>query len=52
MWFKRAQLTHVDTGPEDYKHAPIAVQLVGYRYKDEELLRTAAAVDAIVNGAM
>lgn len=42
-------LTCVDTGPEDYKDASIAVQLVGYRHRDEELMRTAAMVDLIVN---
>ncbi|KAG9785285.1 amidase, partial [Aureobasidium melanogenum] len=38
------------TGPQDYKDAPICVQLVGYRYRDEALLNIAALVDSIVNG--
>ena len=44
-------LFSIDTGPELYKNAPIAVQLVGYRYADEKLVSTAALVDSIVNGA-
>ncbi|KAL2426979.1 Amidase [Exophiala dermatitidis] len=39
------------TGPQDYKDAPICVQLVGYRYKDEALLNIAALVDSIVRGS-
>ncbi|EXJ73118.1 uncharacterized protein A1O5_04267 [Cladophialophora psammophila CBS 110553] len=38
------------TGPEDYKDAPICVQLIGYRYADEALANTAALVESIVNG--
>jgi Asp-tRNA(Asn)/Glu-tRNA(Gln) amidotransferase A subunit family amidase len=45
------ELTCVDTGPELYKDAPVAVQLVGYRYADEALMQTASLVDSIVNSA-
>ncbi|KAL5447781.1 hypothetical protein PMIN07_009554 [Paraphaeosphaeria minitans] len=38
------------TGPERYKDAPLAVQLVGYRYADEALMHTASLVDSIING--
>jgi len=40
----------LDTGPELYKDAPIAIQLVGYRYRDEALTNTATVVDGIING--
>ncbi|KAF7560568.1 hypothetical protein G7046_g3584 [Stylonectria norvegica] len=36
-----AKVYSLYTGPELYKDAPIAVQLVGYRYRDEALLSTA-----------
>lgn len=51
--FNKAQILTVlaDTGPQDYKDAPICVQLVGYRYEDEALLNIAALVDSIVNGS-
>ena len=39
-----------DTGPEDYKDAPTAVQLVGYRYEDEKLMQIAGLVDEMVHG--
>ncbi|KAJ1322830.1 amidase [Microdochium nivale] len=38
------------TGPEDYKDAPVCVQLVGYKQRDEALLQVATVVDSIVNG--
>lgn len=38
-----------DTGPEDYKDAPVAIQLVGYKQADEALLKLAISVDSIVN---
>ncbi|KAF2720954.1 amidase [Polychaeton citri CBS 116435] len=38
------------TGPELYRHAPICVQLVGYRHADEDLVNLAAIVDSIING--
>ncbi|KAH8690612.1 putative fatty-acid amide hydrolase [Talaromyces proteolyticus] len=37
------------TGPEQYKDAPICIQVVGYRHKDEALLRAAAVLDSIIN---
>ncbi|RDW76136.1 putative fatty-acid amide hydrolase 1 [Coleophoma crateriformis] len=37
------------TGPERYKDAPIAIQLVGYRHRDEALTNTATIVDGIIN---
>lgn len=40
---------HVDSGPKDFADAPIAVQLVGYRQHDEELLNIAERVDSIIN---
>ncbi|KXJ85238.1 putative fatty-acid amide hydrolase [Microdochium bolleyi] len=39
------------TGPEAYEDAPICVQLVGYKQRDEALLRVAAVVEGIVNKA-
>ncbi|KAH0845096.1 hypothetical protein AYO21_01644 [Fonsecaea monophora] len=45
-----ARMYSLYTGPEDYKDAPISVQLVGYRYCDEALANTAARVDSIING--
>lgn len=38
-----------DTGPEQYKDAPICVQVIGYKQKDEALLRVAAILDSIMN---
>ncbi|KAH8890689.1 putative fatty-acid amide hydrolase [Thozetella sp. PMI_491] len=38
------------TGPEQYKGAPVSIQLVGYRYRDEALTNTAAILDSIING--
>ncbi|RDI87977.1 hypothetical protein Vi05172_g2086 [Venturia inaequalis] len=38
------------TGPEEYKDAPVAVQLVGYKQADEALLSVAVMVDSIING--
>ncbi|KAH7123928.1 amidase [Dendryphion nanum] len=46
-----ARMYSLYTGPEDYRDAPIAVQLVGYRYADEALMHTASLVDSIINGA-
>lgn len=39
------------TGRDDYKDAPIAVQLVGYRHADEALMHVASLVDSLVNGS-
>ena len=46
----RANRCFTDTGPEDYKDAPTAVQLVGYRYEDERLMQIAGLVDEMVHG--
>ncbi|KAJ9294859.1 hypothetical protein DTO271G3_6421 [Paecilomyces variotii] len=37
------------TGPELYKAAPVCIQVVGYRHKDEALLKAAAVLDSIIN---
>ncbi|CZR70247.1 probable fatty-acid amide hydrolase 1 [Phialocephala subalpina] len=42
--------SHLDTGPELYKNAPICIQLVGYRHMDEVLVNTATVLDSIING--
>ncbi|GKZ21419.1 hypothetical protein AbraCBS73388_007104 [Aspergillus brasiliensis] len=39
------------TGPERYEGAPIALQLVGKHFKDEETLAAGALVDGILKGA-
>ena len=49
--FVRLKLTHasIDTGPEQYKGAPVCIQVVGYRHKDEALINAAAVLDSIIN---
>lgn len=49
--FVELKLTHysIDSGPEQYKDAPICVQIVGYRHKDEALIKAAAILDSIIN---
>lgn len=49
--FSRPKLTHpsIDTGPEQYKGAPIGIQVVGYRHRDEALIKVAAVLDSIIN---
>ncbi|KAH9894561.1 putative fatty-acid amide hydrolase [Xylariomycetidae sp. FL2044] len=37
------------TGPEQYKDAPVCVQVVGYRHRDEVLLKVASSLDSIIN---
>ncbi|TVY86826.1 putative amidase, partial [Lachnellula willkommii] len=37
------------TGPEQYKGAPVCIQVVGYRHKDEALINAAAVLDSIIN---
>ncbi|RAO73738.1 uncharacterized protein BHQ10_009750 [Talaromyces amestolkiae] len=37
------------TGPEQYKDAPVGVMVVGYRHRDEALLKAAAILDSILN---
>ncbi|KAK0733619.1 amidase signature domain-containing protein [Lasiosphaeria miniovina] len=43
------QLYSLYTGPEQYEDAPVSVQLVGYRHRDEALVKVAAALDSIIN---
>ncbi|KAL3421666.1 general amidase [Phlyctema vagabunda] len=43
------QLYSLYTGPEQYKNAPVCIQVVGYRHKDEALLKTVAVLDSIIN---
>ncbi|OIW26872.1 putative fatty-acid amide hydrolase [Coniochaeta ligniaria NRRL 30616] len=43
------QLYSLYTGQEQYKDAPVCIQVVGYRHKDEALMKTAAVLDAIIN---
>ncbi|KAJ8058795.1 hypothetical protein OCU04_011783 [Sclerotinia nivalis] len=43
------QLYSLYTGSEHYKDAPICVQVVGYRHKDEALIKAAAVLDSIIN---
>lgn len=38
-----------DTGPDQYQDAPICVQIVGYRHRDEALLNAADMVNSIIN---
>jgi len=38
------------TGPEDYKGAPTALQLIGMKQEDENLTLMASNVDGILNG--
>ncbi|KAI1623931.1 amidase [Exophiala viscosa] len=45
-----AELYKLYTGPELYRDAPTAVQVVGYRQMDEALLNTAIFLDSIING--
>ncbi|KAB5583131.1 putative fatty-acid amide hydrolase [Coniochaeta sp. 2T2.1] len=37
------------TGPEEYKDAPVAVQVVGYRHRDEALIKVAVFLDFLIN---
>ncbi|KAL5354171.1 hypothetical protein ACLOAV_000256 [Pseudogymnoascus australis] len=37
------------TNPEQYKGAPVCIQVVGYRHKDEALIKVAAVLDSIIN---
>lgn len=43
------QLYSLYTGPEQYKGAPVCIQVVGYRHKDEALIKAAAVLDSIIN---
>lgn len=46
---RNTTLTGTDTGPEEYKDAPLTLQLVGMRQEDEKLARVAAVVDGVLN---
>ncbi|KAH7321593.1 putative fatty-acid amide hydrolase [Rhexocercosporidium sp. MPI-PUGE-AT-0058] len=37
------------TGPEQYKGAPVCVQVVGYRHRDEAFIKVAGVLDSIIN---
>ncbi|KAH8658084.1 putative fatty-acid amide hydrolase [Xylariales sp. PMI_506] len=39
------------TGPEEYKDAPVCIQVVGYKHKDEAFIKAAAVLDSIINRA-
>lgn len=39
-----------DTGPEDYKGAPVGVQVVGRRQDDQAFGVVVGLVDSILNG--
>ena len=45
----QADNASTDTGPEQYKGAPVCIQVVGYRHKDEVLVKVAAVLDSIIN---
>ncbi|KAH8587749.1 putative fatty-acid amide hydrolase [Bisporella sp. PMI_857] len=47
---KDSKVYSLYTGPELYKDAPIAIQLVGYRHRDEALTNIATIVGGIING--
>ncbi|KAK8075590.1 amidase, partial [Apiospora hydei] len=44
-----ARVYSLYTGAKDYEHAPVCVQLVGYRHQDEALMSTAAVLDGTIN---
>ena len=44
-----ANIFPIDTGPEEYKDAPVAVQVVGYRHRDEALIKVAETLNSIIN---
>lgn len=39
-----------DTGPEDYKGAPVGIQVLGRRQDDQASAVVAGVVDSILNG--
>ncbi|KAI4596870.1 hypothetical protein KJ359_005215 [Pestalotiopsis sp. 9143b] len=39
------------TGPEQYRGVPVSVQLVGYRHRDEALMRVVEVLDSIIEKA-
>lgn len=42
-------LASTDTDPVQYKDAPLGILVVGYKHKDEALLKAAAVIDLILN---
>ncbi|KAK8122807.1 amidase [Apiospora sp. TS-2023a] len=44
-----ARVYSLYTGPEDYRDAPVCVQLVGYRQQDRMLMNNAVILDGIIN---
>ncbi|KAK7994338.1 hypothetical protein PG991_015926 [Apiospora marii] len=45
-----ARVYSLYTGPEEYRDAPICVQLIGYKHQDQVLMKNAARLDGIING--
>jgi amidase len=43
-----ADTCSMDSGSEQYKGAPLCIQVVGYRHKDEALIKAAAVLDSII----
>ena len=41
----------VDTGPEEFRDAPLAVQVVGMHQEDDQLMAIAKVVDEALNGS-
>ncbi|KAL6874716.1 amidase [Trichoderma novae-zelandiae] len=44
-----AEIYRLYTGPQHYNGLPIAVQVIGYRHQDEELIATTEMLDSIIN---
>ncbi|KAI1264956.1 putative fatty-acid amide hydrolase [Xylariaceae sp. FL1019] len=42
------QVYSLYTGPEQYKGLPVCIQVVGYRQRDEALVKAAAVIDSII----
>ncbi|KAN0110279.1 putative fatty-acid amide hydrolase [Hyaloscypha variabilis] len=42
-------LSNAKFGPDDERGAPVSIQVVGYRHKDEALTKAAAVLDSIIN---
>ncbi len=38
----------IDTGPEDYEDAPIAIQLVGMKQNDQKFTMVTSIIDSIL----
>jgi hypothetical protein len=46
-----ALIGFVDTGPEEFRDAPLAVQVVGMHQEDDQLMVIAKVVDEALNGS-